>query len=85
MQGVNDRIAVGGWRAMATYFLRYHGLHAALWEPDREDYNHVWAEPFLNTTLRDGNVTLLRSPALLNYSEFDEIPKPGMYFGDDVA
>ena len=84
-QGINDRVALGGWRAMSTYFLRFYGLHAALWESGREDYNHVWAEPFLNTTIREANMTLVREPALFNYSEFDEVPRKTQYLGDDVT
>jgi hypothetical protein len=85
LQGINDRLALGGWRAMSSYLLRYYDLHAQLWQTGHDDYNHLWAEPFLNSTLRDGGYTVLREPAVLNYTEFEEIHKPGVYLGDDAT
>ena len=84
-QGINDRFAMGGWRAMAAYFLRYYSLHARLWEPDLPDYNHLWAETWLNMTLIAGRYTVLRLPYVFNATELNEVPKPGTYLGDDAA
>ena len=89
-QGINDRIALGGWRGMSTYMLRYYELHYRLWEPNRPDYNHLWAETFLATTLNattatGPNVTVLRGPDVFNYTEFLEVPPKGVYMGGDMT
>ena len=47
---------------MTAYMLRWYALRAQLWERGREDYNHLWAEPFLNTTLTLHGVNIIRDP-----------------------
>ena len=88
-QGINDRIALGGARAMSTYFLRYYGLHYKLWERGLGDYNHLWAEPFLAATVLNHtgryNISVLREPLVLNYTEQPEIPRLAVYVGGDNA
>jgi hypothetical protein len=70
---------------MSEYFFRWYGLRAKLWETGWPDYNHLWAEPFLNDTLRAAGLNVIRLPQVLNYTEFDEIPKPRTYIGDDAT
>ena len=90
-QGINDRVALGGGRVMASYFLRYYGLHDKLWVPGLDDYNHLWAEPdlaallFNHTNGREHDVWVLRTPQLFNYSEQLEVPIPTVYVGDDAT
>lgn len=89
LQGINDRLALGGWNGMATYMFRWYDLRARLWETGYDDYNHLWAEPFLNFTLRNNSLSVIRlvdsEHQVLNYTEFDEIPKPQSYVGDDAT
>ena len=74
---------------MATYMFRWYNLRSLLWETGHADFNHLWAEPFLNSTLRNASVNVVRlinsEFQVLNYTEFDEIPKPRTYLGDDAT
>lgn len=70
---------------MSDYFFRWYDMRRRLWERGWDDYNHLWAEPFLNMTLRDKHYNVVREPQVLNYTEFDEIPKPRTYIGDDAT
>lgn len=70
---------------MSDYFFRWYDMRRRLWETGWEDYNHLWAEPFLNFTLRSKGYTVVREPQVLNYTEFNEIPKPRTYVGDDAT
>ena len=111
---------------MSSYFFRWYDLRKYLWEPNQVDVNHLWAEPFLNFTLRNNSYNVIRLPQVractapvvciftlsgqpcsllfcfhthpaqnapfsaslaqvLNYTEFDEIDKPGNYLGDDAT
>ena len=47
---------------MSAYMFRWYALRAQLWEAGHVDYNHLWAEPFLNTTLILHGVNVLRDP-----------------------
>ena len=89
-QGINDRIALGGPRVMASYFLRYYDLHYKLWVPGLDDYNHLWAEPFLaellfNHSGLEFTPLIVRTPELFNYTEQMEVPNPPVYVGDDAT
>ena len=74
---------------MATYMFRWYELRSKLWETGHSDYNHLWAEPFLNSTLRNASLNVVRlinsEFQVLNYTEFDEIPKPHTYLGDEAT
>ena len=47
---------------MSSYFFRWYDLRKRLWEPGHEDMNHLWAEPFLNFTLRNNSYNVVRYP-----------------------
>ena len=89
--GLNDRAAIGGWRAMGCYLLRgawvadYLRKFCTNKESCMASLYDLWAEGFLMRAMRYCEVTVLRSEDWAAFELPHEAKPPGRYLGDEEA